>query len=275
MTQPGMFTAGAVVVEFGDARTCWPAVRWAAAEAGRSGHELVVARPLNPGFGVVYPEAAIAFTGGGDRLAWHLDRVVAGVASAHPGLPVSGIVLEPTPGALSRLTKAVQATLVVVGPRRGNLAPTQCPLVVVNGSAHRPGAPRPVVVGADEDGMCEPALRFAFGFAQRHATAVRVVHAWSRRTQPAFGPHCPPEPVSPLVAELADVLTGFPGVPFDLVAVRGRPGRVLLACASDAALLVVGEPAAPRRRCRRWTASLSRRAVCPVAVVTTRRPEER
>jgi hypothetical protein len=186
MTHPGMFTAGAVVVEFGDARTCWPAVHWAAAEAGRRGHELVVARPLNPGLGVVFPEAPVALTTAGDKLAWHLDRVVAGVASAHPGLPVSGIVLEPTHTALSRLSTAVQATLVVVGPNRRNLARTPCPLVVVNGSARRPGAPRPVVVSADEAGRCEPALRFAFGFAQRHATAVRVVHAWSWRTPPAF-----------------------------------------------------------------------------------------
>lgn len=278
MTQPGMFTQGSVIVEVDDARSCWPAVRWAAAEACRCGRELVVARPVNPGIAVGYPEAAVTVAGAGDRLRWHLDHLVAGVASEHPGLPVSGILLEPAPAALTKLATAVQAAVLVVGPGRQRSTArwrTRCPVVVVNGSGRRPGAPRPVVVGAGGAGTCGPALRFAFDFARRHTTSVRIVHAWPRRTQPAFGPDCPPELVSPLVTELADVLTGFPSVPFELVPRRGRPARVLLGCVSDAALLVVGRSPAPRRRTRHWTRSLTRRAVCPVALVPACSPEEK
>ncbi|MCR6490562.1 universal stress protein [Amycolatopsis sp. OK19-0408] len=195
---------------------------------------------------------------------WQLDRLVAGLASQHPGLSVSGIVLEPTPAALFELVDAVEAAVLVVGPGRGNVLPSrgQCPVVVVNGRARRCESPRPVMVGVDAADTCVPALRFAFAFAHRDATAVRVVQAWSRRTPPAFGPDCPPEPMSPLVPALADVVTGFPDVPFELALAQGRPTRQLPARASDAALLVVGERYAPRRM-----RSLVRKAVCPVAIV--------
>ncbi|MGW4527709.1 hypothetical protein [Amycolatopsis sp. NPDC004378] len=218
-----MFTAGAVVVEIDDARTCWLAVRWAAGEAGRRGRELVVAHPVTPGFVIGYPEAAVALAGGDDRLALHLNRLVAGVASEHPGLPVSGIVLEPTPTALAELVTAVQATVLVVGPgRRGHRvrergAPLSWSMVQAVPSAAASGGRR----GGD-GGNLRPAtalgVRVRAPTGQLGAHRARLVAADTASVR--AGLHTGARVT--LVTDLAAVLAGYPGVPFDLVPVRDR-----------------------------------------------------
>jgi nucleotide-binding universal stress UspA family protein len=262
------------------------AVFWAAAEADRRSSALLVARAQDVSWpSGSYPEVSLApLSGGAERLRSdaeaQLRETVREIGHSHPDLEVRKALLEDVPGpALARVAARTEAVMVVVGPpgtgplgravfgstTAGLAKASGRPLVVVRGEDPVEGTARyPVVVGLDPAADNSAALAFALDFAQRHAVAVRLVHAMTGRFRKHTGPS------EPMVAELTGWLSAYPEVPFEHEIVRDFPERALLDRARHAALLVVGDRRRnPVRRllCSSVSRTVLHYAPCPVSVV--------
>ncbi|SMD24710.1 Nucleotide-binding universal stress protein, UspA family [Lentzea albidocapillata] len=140
----------------------------------------------------------------------------------------------------------------------------------------------PVVVGLDGSPVSGRALRFAFGFAARHAAEVVVLHAADGEVTTVVEPvetHDEAvlrEDVGPLGAELAACAQRYPGVRHQLMSVPGPAVDGLLSASAEASLLVVGSHGKGAVR-RAFMGSVSHaaidRASCPVAVLSPQTTE--
>jgi nucleotide-binding universal stress UspA family protein len=161
---------------------------------------------------------------------------------------------------------------------------SQCPLIVVRGSAPGIAPPRsgPVVVGVDGTASGAAALRFAATVASKSQhRRLLAVHTWSDVVSDAGRPRRLDDSVDTLAARgaalldryLEPVLAEYPTLTVERQVLGDTPLRALLAHASDAWLVVVGQrrdlPAAGM-----LVGSTSRGLIefasCPVAVVPPR-----
>ncbi|MCH0541611.1 universal stress protein [Streptomyces sp. MUM 203J] len=296
-----------VTVGLDGSRESLAAVEWAAREAGTRGVPL---RLLH--VGDLGPDVHTPVVSPGTRRHWteRIPRETAErVRKDHPDLEVEPRWLPGDPAEV--LCEAAEAAeLLVVGSRGlGALAgfitgSVSLPLVARSGRpvvlVRAGGADGPVggvsaaaddtrtgpgpadgrvVLGVDIDHPCDELLEFAFAHADRHRTALHVVHDW----------HLPmlygPEPVAPAVAlqeelaaakneALAQSVRGwshrYPDVEVTHDCRLGRPVPHLLKAGRGAGLVVVGR----RRRRARFGAHLGsvthavlHHCEAPVAVV--------
>ncbi|MGW7534965.1 universal stress protein [Amycolatopsis sp. NPDC054798] len=218
------------------------AVRWAAAQAWRSGRGLVVFRAelfddpdLLPHRKP--PAEAELLLEPGYRL---LRRAADEARGAAPGVRVRMCLrLGHASGLL--VAQSAQAGLIVLGSSgaggvRGAVtgsvalrvaASAHCPVAVVRGRAEPEG---PVVVGVDDSGGSERALAFAFETAEAHGAAVEAVHAWHDGS---------PYRQSGVREQVAAWSRKHPAVPVRVQAVRARSAARALAGISPGARLVV------------------------------------
>ncbi|OLR94450.1 universal stress protein [Actinokineospora bangkokensis] len=273
------------------------AVRWAAAEAARTGRALRLVS-VHPWPVTAYPEGLVVahqLRAGMRREARRaLSAAAAVVAEDHPDLPVTTSVLEGE--VVPRLRAAGQdAALVVLGTRgRGGLAGlvlgsvavglathSTTPVVVVRGTrAEDPG----VVAGLDGSGTDDPVLALAFAHAAATGGSVTATHAWG--DFPPDGLHLDGAPTfewAPL-AEYARNLAEravapwrdkYPDTTVVVDPARGVPAEVLRDRSERAGLLVVGSHGRSRLAgllLGSTTHAVLHHAACPVAVVPQARP---
>ncbi|MEU3461185.1 universal stress protein [Streptomyces sp. NPDC006733] len=278
-------TAQRVVVGVDGSIVSMRALDEAAAEAVRQGTDLEI----------VFAVSDI------DEAGPTLKSAAARVGQRHPDLSVRAIpVVGDAVEVLVR--RGRDAALTVVGTRGlpgfaglllGSVslrmaARTVSPLLVVRGDqVSRSGGMGPgsdVLLGIESDDDTDAAA-YAFAEAERRASPLRVVHAWTYR-------HLAPAGLEPLptrrvqedidrrsrnetavpqraVAALRD---WYPGVPVLTSAVRSGPAHALLQATCNAAVIVV---AAHRRPVRLGpqlgpvTTALLHHAHCPVVIVPT------
>ncbi|MFF4525055.1 universal stress protein [Streptomyces bluensis] len=265
------------------------AAHWAAREALRRGASLrlVHAWQRRP-----RPAPAPAGTSERDRAERTLDRAVASVRAAHPGLRiVAGLVPGSAVDAL--LTAAAEGELLVLGSRglsggagfavgsvsqrvvagaphpvvlvRAGVASADEHLPVSDGVSPEeiPETPyRDVVLGLDTPRPGDELIEFAFEAARHRAAGLRVVHAFSVPSAEGAGPRT--DPLRPWREK-------FPGVPVtETVSGEGQAATALIRASSRASLVVVGRRTRGSRlgtRIEPVTHAVLHHAGCPVAVV--------
>ncbi|GAA4435490.1 universal stress protein [Actinokineospora soli] len=272
------------------------AVRWAAAEARRTGGPLIAVFAVDPN-PVAPPFAGPVPTDGIDEanlreaaasILGELEQVLrerAGDLEVRTRIPLG----PAAPGMLT-VAEEADAGVVVVGATghtavaRAVLGSTtdallkaaRRPVVVARGTVDPDGD---VLVGIADDGSSNAAVAFAAAYAARHGKRLRAVHGWSPEPIPGLGAvelwGTDLDRGAGLADELlrgplAPVLERYPDVPVAVEAVPEPPGQALIDRAAESALLVVGTHG--RGALRRWLlGSVSHRAAhvapCPVAVV--------
>ncbi|MFG2905051.1 universal stress protein [Kitasatospora sp. NPDC048286] len=262
------------------------AAAWAADEAARKGLPLRLVhavpslyrefRPFDEGR---YHKALR------ERADRALDRAAAVARERHPGLAVTAVVAEDVP-APTLCRESRRASLVVLGSRRLSRieealstysvavpvsAQAHCPVVVVRDPEHTTQDPPYVVLGVDGSPSSEPAVDFAFAYADERRAALRVLWVWQR---PPAG--SPDEPATEQLLHrlLFESTTGrhehHPDVTVTHEVVHGHPVEELARAAEHALAVVVG-----RRGNGGFTGmrlgsvphGLLRRAHCPVVTV--------
>ncbi|MEV7186393.1 universal stress protein [Kitasatospora sp. NPDC093102] len=220
-----------------------------------------------------------------ERADQALDRAAATARERHPGLSVATVVAEDVPApALCRESR--HAELVVLGSRRLSRtaealsaysvivpvsAQAHCPVVVVRDPEHTTQDPPYVVLGVDGSPSSEPAIDFAFAFADERRAALRVLWAWQR---PLVGKLDEPATEQLLRRMLFESTAGrherHPDVTVTHELVHGHPVEELARAAEHALAVVVG-----RRGNGGFTGmrlgsvphGLLRRAHCPIVTV--------
>jgi nucleotide-binding universal stress UspA family protein len=239
-----------VVVGVDGSAGSWQALRWATAEARRRGGRLRVIAAYSPsrplGAELARAEKTVA-------------EMVAAARTAAPYLAVTGLSVNGPP--VPVLTSAVDDDALLVVGSRGHggvatllLGTTGLQLatraggsvVIVRGDPDHTG---PVVVGADESPVAEPAIASAFRAAADHGCPVRVVRAYDIPV-PRWG-----ERIDPLNFDLerlqrvesASLLQSiepwrekYPDVPVEAALKCGAAATVLIAMSAEARLMVVG-----------------------------------
>ncbi|MBE8472013.1 universal stress protein [Streptomyces justiciae] len=283
------------------------AAHWAAREALRRGAELGLVQVLGRDPRQTAGPAAGAGRHNGDEQP--LERVIASVHAAHPGLPVTGRLL--TGSVVGTLLPASDQTqLLVLGLRgRGGargfadaaipehlVARCASPVVLVragesSADEHFPAPDgispeeipeipyRDVMLGLDTARPCDELIEFAFASARRRAAVLQVVHARPLPAESAAHDTsaAAPEPAGDQERAVAAALRPwsekYPTVPVVESVVAGPAGTALLRAAAGAALMVVGRQDHDERRDPHigpLTRVVLHRARCPVAVVPCR-----
>ncbi|MEU8651895.1 universal stress protein [Streptomyces sp. NPDC048737] len=270
------------------------ALAWAAREAVRRDLALRVVHAWR-----FQPDAAAEVADRDAQRDWvgaAAREAVAEVAARHPGLRVTGDVLEGEP-ADTLLAAAAEAELLVLGSRGHGavvgfllgsvgqqvIAEARRPVVLVRAGdkASSEVAGHEIVVGqhgSPEDSA--PTLRFAFETAAARGASVRAVRAWTLPPVFSYSPASlkllddagglEPYEKKALADALAPWRERFPDVPVVEHVEIGSAGQVLLSVSGRAQLVVVG------RRARRTAVGarigsvahgVLHHADCPVAVV--------
>ncbi|MCF4137009.1 universal stress protein [Streptomyces sp. Tue 6430] len=270
------------------------ALAWAAREAVRRDLALRVVHAWT-----YQPDAAAEVADRDAQRDWvraAVREAVAEVSERHPGLRVTGDVLEGEP-ADTLVAAAAEAELLVLGSRGHGavvgfllgsvgqqvIAETRSPVVLVRAGdkAGSEVAGHEIVVGqhgSPEDSA--PTLRFAFETAAARGASVRAVRAWTLPPVFSYSPASlkllddagglEPYEKKALADALAPWRERFPEVPVVEHVEIGSAGQVLLSVSGRAQLVVVG------RRARRTAVGarigsvahgVLHHADCPVAVV--------
>ncbi|MGW7444039.1 universal stress protein [Kitasatospora sp. NPDC054795] len=214
-----------------------------------------------------------------------LDRAATLARERHPGLDVTTVVAEDVPApALCRESR--NAALVVLGSRRLSRveealstysvavpvsAQAHCPVVVVRDPEHTTQDPPYVVLGVDGSPSSQPAVDFAFAYADERRAALRVLWVWQR---PPVGNLDEPATERMLRRMIFESTAGHhehhPDVTVTHEIVHGHPVEEL-ALASEHALAVVvgrrGNGGFTGMRLGSVPHGLLRRANCPVVTV--------
>jgi nucleotide-binding universal stress UspA family protein len=226
-----------------------------------------------------------------------VERVVAGVRAAHPGLGITcRVATEPPVAAL--LTAADEAELLVLGSRGPGeaaggavgervVARSATPVVLVRAGEgcageHLPAPDgvspeeipeipyRDVVLGLDISRPCDELIAFAFASARLRATVLHVIHAPVPSAAPAGGVTARP-PEETLAARLRPWREKFPTVPVVETVTTETAADELVRASGGAALTVVGRSTGDGRpdrpRIGPVTRAVLHRARGPVAVV--------
>lgn len=270
------------------------AVRWAAAEAKRSGAGLRLVTAVEwldrlPRAGVPAAGHSVA-----DALfetaEKGLEEAAAAAREITSGPAVDRETLVGFPIAVLA-SESRRASLLVLGAGRsgrigsvlagstavGVTTHAACPVVVVRGEDH--GSTAPVVVGVDPAPRGEAALAFAFEAATERGVPLVAVHTWGdppgdAGTAPMWG-----EFIDEAERDLAEGLAGwtdkYPDLPVQRIVSHSSPSRRLRELSEEAQLVVVG--------CRGHgelvglilgsvSNAMVHGAACPVAVVRPARP---
>jgi nucleotide-binding universal stress UspA family protein len=267
------------------------AAEWAAREARLRGLSLTLVNVWEP---VPDPLSQAPLLATGSRQHWseRLPREAAErLRGRHPGLEVIVEQAAGRPGAVL-VDVAEDAELLVLGSRglgavggflvgsvgQFVVAYAEQPVVLVRDGEQERAADRPVVLGLDVHHPHDAPIAHAFEAAQRHHTALRVVHAWDLPPYFLYGLPADPELDAELgrrdLAALTEALRPwkqkFPDVE---VTAESRPGKAathLVDASHEASLVVVG------RRVRRSrfgahigpvTHAVLHHSTAPVAVV--------
>jgi nucleotide-binding universal stress UspA family protein len=270
------------------------ALQWALETASRHHAAVIVVHVpemTKSGFHVLGPTGPKLEHEIRERSRHLLEEIVDLAAVSHPDVAVSHRLAEAAPGRL--IEESQTAEMVVVGNRGFGgftglvvgstalrlAAHAHCPVVVVPASSTPGDGGGGIVVGIDESGDSDPALRFAFSESALLGEPLTVVHAWHGPTMVG------PSPAAPLVYDV-DLVAGqqrvavadalepwrrkYPDVELETRVEMGHPAKELVDQAAHARLLVVG------RRSRGELRSLVlgsvshavlHHASCPVAVV--------
>jgi nucleotide-binding universal stress UspA family protein len=149
-----------------------------------------------------------------------------------------------------------------------------CPVVVVRGPAGLVAERAAVVVGIDVRDYCEPALEFAFQYAERRSVPLDAVLCWHPDLLAEM--MWRPEPPAPTRVEvwLSEALAGwrekFPGVEVHTSVIRDHAVAGLVAASTAQHLLVVashGRHALTGTLLGSVSQGVLHHATCPVAVV--------
>ncbi|MET7397289.1 universal stress protein [Dactylosporangium sp. NPDC005572] len=229
------------------------AVRWAVAEAGRTGAALHIVHAYQPPWTVAYYDGVSAQAAAdAETLAEEkLDELVAHLHERHAGVRVVATTVRGVP-APALLDAAATAGLLVVGNRgsggltnllMGSVSQqvathAAVPVAVVRGRSDADDGP--VVVGVDGSPSTDAALALAFEQAASRGAELVAVRAY-----------VPPPSVLPLStveaperAALQQSLTGwsekYPAVKVRAVVAMGRAAEVLVGASRTARLVVVG-----------------------------------
>ncbi|MFC9324146.1 universal stress protein [Kitasatospora sp. NPDC057015] len=184
-----------------------------------------------------------------------LDEATALVGERHPGLEVTGTLVDGNPGqVLCRASR--QAELVVLGSRRLSRAEeflsassvavpvsaqADCPVVVLR-EPEPVAQGRPyVVVGVDGSPSSAAAADVAFDLAARRGAALRAVWVWQ---SPPLARVDEPATVEALRRLLAETTGGhaarYPDVELTREVIRGHPVEELVKASEHALAVVVG-----------------------------------
>ncbi|GAA3816450.1 universal stress protein [Streptomyces phyllanthi] len=259
------------------------AVHWAAREALRRGVSLRIVHAWQ-----WHPRPAASVPADRTQGEWAeetLDRAVAGVRAAHPGLQVVDQLVSGSATA-GLLAAAKDAELLVLGSRglggvagfllgsvsQRVVARSSLPVVLVRAGEtfageHLPAADgvspeeipespyRDVVLGLDTRRPCDELIEFAFASARRCGAPLHVVHAFRAasvdgpegRRAPAFGPELLAAHEHTVVAALRPWSEKFPEVSVTETVAEGRAATEVVRAATGAALVVVGRRARDSR----------------------------
>ncbi|MGW5051635.1 universal stress protein [Actinokineospora sp. NPDC004072] len=286
----------AVVVGYDASPGARDAIRWAAAEARRTGGPLVAVfavdpNPVAPALAGPVPTDGIDEENLRAAAASILDELTAVLREKAGDVQVSTrIPLGPPAPGLLAVADETDAEVIVVGATGHNavaravlgsttdalLKAARRPVVVARGAGDPDGD---VLVGIADDDSSNAAAAFAAEYASRHGKRLRAVHGWSPEPIPGFGAvelwagdaqrgeGLADELLS---GPLAPILEAYPTVPIEVEAIPEPPGQALMERAAHAALLVVGTHGRGALR-RMLLGSVSHRAAhvapCPVAVV--------
>lgn len=253
---------GSIVVGVDGSESATRVVRWAAAEAARTGAPLrlvgvfVTAAPAKSG--VVLPEGLFEYQR--KDVARRLDSAVAVAGSVSAELDVRTEVREGNPAHELRESSR-DARLLVLGSRglsgfarimagsvsTALVAHATCPVVVLNDDAEEGDGP--VVVGVDGSSTSDSAVAVAFQEASVRGAELVAVHAWADVAMDfVFGYGLAAEDWTAIEAEqhqliaerLADLRRQYPDVSVRQVVLQDRPVRSLIEHGTGAQLLVVG-----------------------------------
>lgn len=268
------------------------AARWAFDEGARTGQPVRLAYAFDWVNGAAWiPPAPAVWP---DELARRdaqavVDAAVTDAAPAHPGLEVTGVVLD-GPAAVRLQEQSRHAAALVLGSRGhggfGELlvgstavslaAHAHCPVIVVRGRQPRPDqAPGPVVVGVDGSPGSELALGYAFERAADRGVPLRAVRTWMPPAH-QWGPRdVDPAKItsaerSALDLALAPWREKYPDVPVTGEVAAGSAARLLVDASRDAQLAVVGSRGRGGFRgllLGSVSQQLLHHSYCPVAVI--------
>lgn len=264
---------------------------WAADEAARRGLPLRLVHAVPSLYREFRPfDEGRYHTALRERADRALDRAATLARERRPELDVTTVVAEDVPApALCRESR--NAALVVLGSRRLSRveealstysvavpvsAQAHCPVVVVRDPEHTTQDPPYVVLGVDGSPSSEPAVDFAFAYADERRAALRVLWVWQR---PPVGNLDEPATERMLRRMLFESTAGHhehhPDVTVTHEVVHGHPVEEL-ALASEHALAVVvgrrGNGGFTGMRLGSVPHGLLRRAHCPVVTVPSALP---
>jgi nucleotide-binding universal stress UspA family protein len=241
--------------------TALRAVAWAATEARmrRLPLRIVHAAPYATGPAGVSRAAAILARA----------HTVARQREPHVDVGTERVDDHPVP-ALVRASE--DAELLVVGMasggtggvRYGSVAlavscEARCPVSVVRGHHRSPSTTHPVMLGIDDLPAGAGAAAVAFADAERHGTRLVAVHVRNDMLTERDLRGAPDDEIAQLLVErLGPWRSIHPGVPVDVMILRGSPADELVRAASAARLLVVTAGATAR--------TLVRFSPCPITV---------
>ncbi len=255
-----------IVVGVDGTVTALRAVGWAAAEARVRGVALRIVH-------------AAPYAGDPDARARAEAIVALAYTTAYrqePGVEVHTELLDRQP--VPALTGASDgAALLVVGMAGGRIGDVvigstalavsgraRCPVTVVRGRHRSPASGRPVLLAVDDVSTDAAAVEAAFADADRHGTALEVLHV-----RPAHSPGSDAD-ATVLEDQLTPWRLAHPGVDVYVRIGRGRPEDALRRAAEQARLVVVSawsHGALARIVLGSCSRALVRHSPCPVCVV--------
>lgn len=264
-----------VVVGTDGTATALRAVAWAATEARLRGLPLRIVHAA--------PYVTLTDKAGRRRAAAILARAYTVAHQYEPNLTAHTEQLNQQP--LHALVAASEhAELLVVGMVGERLdevvigsvaltvsASAQCPVAVVRGYPRPPEQGQPVLLGVADVTGDAPAISVAFDDAQRHGTALIILHAQRNSIRERVsGRDAQTVAEQALTEQLTPWRSRYPAVPIELRVVHGAAAEELLRATGAARLVVVGTHGhgVPARAVLGSTSrALIRHSRCPVIVV--------
>ncbi|RQX02263.1 universal stress protein [Micromonospora inaquosa] len=252
-------TSRSIVVGYDGSASAAATVEWAITHATRTGTPLLLTYAFD------WPIVPAALSPGPaswpDTTARHdaqtmIDDAVAEAARSHPGLIVTGTLLDGPPAVVLQ-EESRHASLVVLGSRgHGGFADllvgstsfavsahAHCPVVVVRGDEQRPGAH--LLAGVDGSPGSLLALQYALEQAADRGVPLHVIRAWTPPTPRWSPPNLDQRDITAAEkAALDELLAGwqekYPDVEVTTEVVADNPSRVLAKASRYAQLVVVG-----------------------------------
>jgi nucleotide-binding universal stress UspA family protein len=261
-------TAGAsdVVVGVDGTVTALRAVGWATAEAGARGVPLLIVHAAPYAHDAEGRHRAEAILAHAFTAAHRRDASVVATTAVLHDQPVAALTdVSGEAGLLVVGMAAGRSGEVTLGSVAAAISGrSRCPVTVVRGH-HVAGSDHPVLLGVDDPVVDAAAVGVAFADADRHGTALVVLHA-----RPHHAPGADADAAADLEEQLAPWRRAHPRVTAEVRIARGRPEDALLHAAARARLVVVstrGRGSLARIVLGSCSRALVHHSPCPVCVV--------